>query len=391
MSPVSLFVVEIKEGHRAMNNSGLIEDYLIDRNEGMKNVITWFLNQVMQQEALNQIKARPYERNDQRRAQRNGIRKRSLKTIHGEVILDKPQFREVPFRTQVFDKYSRVEKSLRIAVAESYLQGVSTRKIQDVVSKFGLENISASEVSRIAKELDEKVKDFLQKPIEGEVDYLFLDASYFKVRSQGRYKTKALLIATGIHENGYREILGAKVADNEDEPVWENLFEELKGRGLKGVQLVISDGHKGIQKAVEKSFLGASWQMCNVHFMRAVLKNIPKKDKPEVAYELKEALVDESKMQELANKLNQKGYSKSAETIDRFRYDLWNYKAFPRPHWRRIRTTNGVERINKELKRRSRVAGAFSNDESLLRLAVCIMMDINEEWITGRRYLSVED
>jgi transposase-like protein len=374
-----------------MNNSGLIEDYLVDRNEGMKNVITWFLNQVMQQEALNQIKARPYERTDQRRAQRNGIRKRSIKTIHGEVILDKPQFREVPFRTQVFDKYSRVEKSLRIAVAESYLQGVSTRKIQDVVSKFGLENISASEVSRIAKELDEKVKDFLQKPIEGEVDYLFLDASYFKVRSQGRYKTKALLIATGIHENGYREILGAKVADNEDEPVWENLFEELKGRGLKGVQLVISDGHKGIQKAVEKSFLGASWQMCNVHFMRAVLKNIPKKDKPEVAYELKEALVDESKMQELANKLNQKGYSKSAETIDRFRYDLWNYKAFPRPHWRRIRTTNGVERINKELKRRSRVAGAFSNDESLLRLAVCIMMDINEEWITGRRYLSVED
>jgi len=374
-----------------MNNSGLIEDYLVDRNEGMKNVITWFLNQVMQQEALNQIKARPYERTDQRRARRNGIRKRSLKTIHGEVLLDKPQFREVPFRTQVFDKYSRVEKSLRIAVAESYLQGVSTRKIQDVVSKFGLENISASEVSRISKELDEKVQEFLQNPIEGEVDYLFLDASYFKVRSQGRYRTKALLIATGIHENGYREILGAKVADNEDEPVWENLFEELKGRGLKGVQLVISDGHKGIQTAVEKSFLGASWQMCNVHFMRAVLKNIPKKDKQEVAYELREALVDESKMQLLADKLHQKGYSKSAETIDRFRYDLWNYKAFPRPHWRRIRTTNGVERINKELKRRSRVAGAFSNDESLLRLAVCILMDINEEWVTGRKYLSVED
>jgi len=142
-----------------------------------------------------------------------------------------------------------------------------------------------------------------------------LDASYFKVRSQGRYRTKALLIATGIHENGYREILGAKVADNEDEPVWENLFEELKGRGLKGVQLVISDGHKGIQTAVEKSFLGASWQMCNVHFMRAVLKNIPKKDKPEVAYELREALVDESKMQLLADKLHQKGYSKSAETM----------------------------------------------------------------------------
>ena len=374
-----------------MNTPELIEDYLIDRNDGMKNVITWFLNQVMQQEALNQIQAMPYERTDQRIARRNGIRKRSLKTLHGEVILDKPQFREVPFRTQVFDRYSRVEKSLRIAVAESYLQGVSTRKVQEVVSKFGLENISASEVSRIAKDLDEKVKEFLERPIEGEIDYLFLDASYFKVRSQGRYKNKALLIVTGIHENGYREILSAKVEDSEDEPAWVSLFEELERRGLKGVQLVTSDGHKGIQKAVEKSFLGASWQMCNVHFMRAVLKNIPKKDKAEVAYELREALEDESKMQILANKLDQKGYSKSAETIERFRFDLWNYKAFPRPHWIKIRTTNGVERINKELKRRSRVAGAFSNDESLLRLAACIMMDINEEWITGRRYLSVED
>lgn len=374
-----------------MNTPELIEDYLIDRNDGMKSVITWFLNQVMQQEALNQIQALPYERTDQRKARRNGMRKRSLKTLHGEVILDKPQFREVPFRTQVFDRYSRVEKSLRIAVAESYLQGVSTRKVQEVVSKFGLENISASEVSRIAKDLDEKVKEFLERPIEGEIDYLFLDASYFKVRSQGRYKNKALLIVTGIHENGYREILSAKVEDSEDEPAWVSLFEELERRGLKGVQLVTSDGHKGIQKAVEKSFLGASWQMCNVHFMRAVLKNIPKKDKAEVAYELREALEDESKMQILANKLDQKGYSKSAETIERFSFDLWNYKAFPRQHWIKIRTTNGVERINKELKRRSRVAGAFSNDESLLRLAACIMMDINEEWITGRRYLSVED
>jgi transposase-like protein len=374
-----------------MNNPELIEDYLVDRNEGMKNVITWFLNQVMQQEALNQIKAQPYERTVHRRARRNGIRKRALKTIHGEVLLDKPQFREVPFKTQVFDRYSRVEKSLRIAIAESYLQGVSTRKVQDVVSKFGLENISASEVSRITKELDEKVKEFLERQIEDNINYLFLDASYFKVRSDGRYINKALLIVTGIHENGCREILGAKVGTNEDEPIWENLFEELKNRGLKGVQLVVSDGHKGIQKAVEKSFLGSSWQMCNVHFMRAVLKNIPKKDKAEVAYELRDTLEDESKMQILANKLDEKGYLKSAETIERFRFDLWNYKAFPRQHWRRIRTTNGLERINKELKRRSRVAGAFSNDESLLRLAVCIMMDINEEWVTGRRYLSVED
>jgi transposase-like protein len=154
---------------------------------------------------------------------------------------------------------------------------------------------------------------------------------------------------------------------------------------------VISDGHKGIQKAVENAFLGASWQMCNVHFMRAVLKNIPKKDKAEVAYQLRDALEDESKMQKLATSLDEKGYSRSAETIERFRFDLWNYKAFPRAHWRKIRTTNGLERINKELKRRTRVAGAFSNDESLLRLAVSVMMNINEEWITGNRYLSMEE
>jgi putative transposase len=374
-----------------MNTLELAEDYLIDRNEGMRKLITWFLNEVMQQEALNQIQALPYERTGRRRARRNGTRKRTLKTLNGEVILDKPQFREFPFRTQVFDRYSRVEKSLRIAVAESYLQGVSTRRVREIVSKFGLENVSASEVSRIAKELDKNVKEFLERPIEEKIRYLFVDASYFKVRSEGRYVNKALLTVTGIREDGYREILGAKVEAGEDESFWESFFEELKVRGLKGVQLVISDGHKGIQKAVEKAFLGASWQMCNVHFMRAVLKNIPKKDKAETAYKLREALEDEGKMQMLAIDLDERGYSKSAETIERFRFDLWNYKAFPRTHWRKIRTTNGLERINKELKRRSRVAGAFSNDESLLRLAVCSMIDINEEWMTGNRYLSLEE
>jgi putative transposase len=146
-----------------MSTPELIEDYLIDRNNRMKNVITWFLNQMMQQEALNQIKAQPYERTDQRKARRNGIRKRSLKTIHEEVILDKQQLREVPFKTQVFERYSRVEKSLRIAIAESYLEDVSTRKVKEVISKFGLEDVSASEVSRISKELDEKVKEILGK------------------------------------------------------------------------------------------------------------------------------------------------------------------------------------------------------------------------------------
>jgi putative transposase len=374
-----------------MNISDFATDYLFDHKEGMRNLTESLLNEVMQIEASRQIQAQPYERNAKRKAHRNGTRNRKLKTIHGEVTLKKPQFREFPFGTKVFARYSRVEASLGVAVAESYIQGVSTRRIRNIIRQFGLENISASEVSRIAKKLDEDVEKFLKRPIEEPTPFLFVDASYFKVRTDGRYMNKALLVAAGIREDGHREILGAAVADSEDESCWEELFEGLKARGLRGVKLVISDGHKGIQNAVKSQFLGASWQMCNVHFVRAVLKNIPKKDKQEVAYMLKDALEDEVKMQELAVILDERGYSKSAETIDRFRFDLWNYRSFPRPYWRLIRTTNSVERINKELKRRSRVAGAFSNDQSLLRVAVCLMMDINEEWITGRKYLSIED
>jgi len=374
-----------------MNISDFAADYLVDKKEGMRHLTASLLNEVMQLEALRQIQAQPYERNGKRRAHRNGTRNRNLKTIHGEVTLKKPQFREFPFRTEVFARYSRVEESVRVTVAESFLQGVSTRRVQKVIRNFGLENITASEVSRIAKKLDEEVQKFLNRPIEEPMPFLYIDASYFKVRTDGRYINKALLIASGIRQDGYREILSAGVADSEDESCWENLFEGLKARGLRGVKLVISDGHKGIQKAVQECFLGASWQMCTVHFMRAVLKNIPKKDRKEVAYMLKDALEDESKMQELAVILDEKGYPKSAETIDSFRFDLWNYKAFPRPYWRLIRTTNSLERINKELKRRSRVAGAFSNDQSLLRVAVCIMMDINEDWVTGKRYLSLEE
>jgi len=160
-------------------------------------------------------------------------------------------------------------------------------------------------------------------------------------------------------------------------------------RGLSGVKLVISDGHKGIQKAVEKPFLGASWQMCQVHFMRAVLRNIAKKYQKEIADKLKMALEDETKMHELVLDLESRGYNKSADTIERFRFSLGNYRPFPREHWRRIRTTNGLERINKELKRRTRVVGAFPNDESFMRLGVSLLIDINEEWLTTKKYLSM--
>jgi putative transposase len=369
----------------------LVINYLVDPNGGLKQLLTNFLNFVMQFEAYQQIGATPYERNDQRKAHRNGTRKRTLKTRAGEIILDKPQFREFPFETKVFERYSRVEQSLLMAIAESYIQGVSTRKMEAIVKKFGLDRLSASEVSRICKILDEKVDEFLKRPIEIKIRHLFVDATYFKVRHGAQYKTRAFLIVTGIREDGYREILGACVAESEDSGFWSGLFRSLKDRGLEGVQTVTSDAHKGIQKAVESSFVGASWQYCHVHFDRAVLESIPKKDKKEIAEKLKDATDDEMKMQNLAAELSERGFSPAAETIDRFRFDLWNYKAYPKAHWKKIRTTNVVERINKELKRRSRSVGAFPSEKSLMRLAGCILININEEWITGNKYLSMDE
>jgi transposase-like protein len=367
----------------------LIEDYLIDQDDGLKKLLTWFLNLVMQLEAIQQSGAEPYERNEARTTQRNGYKERSLKTRVGELILKKPQFRDRSFVSCIFDKYSRVELALTNAIAESYLQGVSTRRIREVVAHLGVERLSASIVSRIAKELDEKVEEFLKRPIERPIPYIYVDASYFKVRDSGKYVTKAFLIVTGIRDDGYREILGAKITDSESEGFWSGFFDELIDRGLKDVKLVVSDGHKGIQSAVSSRFLGATWQMCQVHFSRAVLNNIPNKDKEVVAEKLRQGFEDESKMAELAVEFRQKRYSKSADTIDRFSQDIWNHRAFPKEHWKKIRTTNGLERINKELKRRSRVVGAFPNDGALLRLGVTILMDINEEWLTGRKYLSM--
>jgi transposase-like protein len=367
----------------------LLEDYLIDQDDGLKKLLTWFFNLVMQLEAIEQSGAEPYERNEARTAQRNGYKERSLKTRVGELILKKPQFRDRSFKSCVFDKYSRVELALTNAIAESYLQGVSTRRIREVVAHLGVERLSASTVSRIAKELDEKVAEFLKRPIERPVPYIYVDASYFKVRDGGKYVTKAFLIVTGIRDDGYREILGARITDSESEGFWSGFFDELIDRGLKDVKLVVSDGHKGIQSAVQSKFLGASWQMCQVHFSRAVMNNIPNRDKEEVAEKLRQGFEDESKMAELAVELRQKRYSKSADTIDRFSQDIWNHRAFPKEHWKKIRTTNGLERINKELKRRCRVVGAFPNDGALLRLGVSILMDINEEWLTGRKYLSM--
>ena len=368
-----------------------IQEYLADQDEAMKKLITFFLNLVMEFELEQQTGTSRYERSESRTAHRNGKRSRTLKTRHGDIILDKPDLREKPFQTVVFDRYSRVERALENTIVESYIQGVSTRKVKSIVEALGIEGISADTVSRMAHDLDQAVKEFLERPLEIPIVYLNVDAVYLKVRTHGRYVSKAILLIAGVREDGYRELIGLKVADREDEAFWRSLFDELKERGLRGVQMITSDGHKGIQGAVIEAFPGASWQMCLVHFLRAIMRNIPIKSQDIFRPFLKAALFENNgDLNEIAEDLHYHGYTKAVGTIERFYSDIHNYQTFPKEHWKKIRTTNLMERVNKEIKRRARVVGAFPSEDSLIRLIGSILMDMNEEWITGKRYLSID-
>lgn len=373
-----------------MNLNDIVLNYLTDNEKGMQQLITWFLNDVMNEEVAQQAGVPKHARSSSRRAHRNGYRSRSLKTRFGDLMLQKPQLREIPFETKVFERYSRTEKALVNAIIESYLQGVSTRNVEKVISHLGVTQISASYVSKVAQELDVKITEFMERTIDSHFPYLFVDASYFKVRDGVKYVNKALLVVAGVREDGYREILGARVADAEHELTWEGIFSDLKDRGLSKVDLVISDGHSGIQSAAERMFPGSSWQLCHVHFIRAVLRKVSRKYHKSIAERLKECLSDHALLLAYAKELENFGLSRAADTIYRFEHGLMNYRAFPPEHWKKIRTTNLLERVNKELKRRSRKIGAFPNDASLLRLTGSILIDINEEWITGNRYLSVK-
>ena len=373
-----------------MNLRDIVLNYLSDNEKGMQQLITWFLNDVMNEEVAQQAGVPRYARSSARRAHRNGYRQRSLKTRFGELSLLKPQLREIPFETKVFARYSRTEKALVNAIIESYLQGVSTRNVEHVVSCLGVNQLSASYVSKVGRELDTKVQEFMEKPLDSHYPYLFVDASYFKVRDETRYVNKALLVIIGVRTDGHREVLAARVADAESELTWEGMFSDLKDHGLVKVDLIVSDGHTGIQSAAMNMFPGSSWQMCHVHFIRAVLRKVPRKHHKETAEVLKECLTDSGKLLDFATQLDDRGLSRAADTIHRFHHGLMNYRSFPPEFWKKIRTTNLLERVNRELKRRSKKIGAFPSDASLLRLAGSILIDINEEWITGSRYLSLK-
>lgn len=344
-------------------------------------------------EATERIGADRYERTAERCTSRNGYRDRTWETRVGKLELRIPKVREGAFFPSFLEPRKMAEKAILSVVQEAYVHGVSTRKVDSLVRALGLDGIDKSEVSRIARELDEEVNLFLNRPLEGPYPYVWLDATYLKVRSDHRVVSKALVIALGVKMTGEREILGFAIGPCESEPFWQEFLKNLVARGLSGVELVISDAHEGLKKAIRKVLLEASWQRCTVHFMRNVLAHVPRAAQQMVAAYIRTIFAQPD--QETARaQLKQVGASmegrfpKVAQMLYECEEDILAYMAFPKEHHRQIHSTNPLERLNKEIKRRADVVGIFPNDDSALRLLGAVMMEQNDEWIVLRRYFS---
>lgn len=350
---------------------------------------------LIEAELTDHIGAALHERTDTRTAQRNGHRTRTLTTTAGDLELRIPKLRTGSFFPSLLERRRRVDQALFAVVMEAYLHGVSTRKVDDLVKALGADTgISKSEVSRICADLDVEVAAFRDRSLaEQAFPYVFLDATYCKARVNHRVVSQAVVIATGVRADGWREVLGFAVGDSEDGAFWTGFLRSLKARGLGGVQLVISDAHTGLKQAISAVLLGAAWQRCRVHFLRNVLAQVPKGSSEMVAAAIRTifAQPDAAHVREqlgvIAGMLGRQ--SVKVETMLRDAADdLLAFAGFPTAHWKKIWSTNPLERLNKEVKRRTDVVGVFPNPEALLRLAGAVLVEAHDEWqATDRRYL----
>lgn len=368
-----------------LNQDEILQLLSGDRDEAFKKLLTESLNSILKAESAQQLGAEPYERTSERTDSRNGFRERELNTRIGTIVLTVPRHRNQPFRTLIFDNYKRSEAALVTCMAEMVVNGVSTRKVTKVVETLCGTGFSKSSVSEVCKELDKSVYEFKNRYLDREYPFVFVDATYFKVRINHRVTSKALMIAMAINNEGRREIIGFESCDNESKKTWKAFFQSLKDRGLSGLKVVTSDAHEGIIYGLSKTFPNVPWQRCHVHFSRNVLEHAPSKYQTEIrdrlsamynscsveeAGRLRDAIIDD--FSDVAEK--------SMECLENGFESCMTVMCLPKETRRYLRTTNVLERLNKELKRRSKVIGIFPNEQSIIRLMGSILLDTHNSY-----------
>jgi putative transposase len=360
----------------------------------VRESVAWVVAELMEAEVAGQIGAELGEIAPDRVTHRNGYRPRAWQTRAGEIELAIPKLRSGSYFPSFLEPRKRSEQALVAVVQEAYVNGVSTRKVDRLVEQLGISGMSKDQVSRLCRGLDEQVRVFRERPLEGRYPYLWLDGKIEKVRERGGVRQKCLVIAYAVHESGRREVIGLDVGEAETESFWREFLRSLRARGLTGVRLCVSDCHEGLRAAIGQ-VLGCPWQRCTVHFLRNMLGHCAKSQQPMISAAIRgifQASSGHEARERLAEVLErlEPVAPKVAQLLLDAEADLLGFYALPREHWTKLRSTNPLERVNREIGRRTDVVGIFPNDAALIRLAGSLLVEQNDEWLVSRRYLSQE-